>query len=118
MKKTANGNVTKILSDTEVRIELLMVALGIICGVIAKNYFCLIPWTYLLISTITEKYGKRCIFKKTVSYMESYWLFCVLMIVLMLFVCILSWKYFIIPMLICIPQAILWGEYVRANKLN
>lgn len=116
MEKIANGNVTKILNDTEVRTELIMVALGIICGVITQNYFSLIPWTYILINTITEKYGNKCIFKKTVAHMINNFRFSGLLLVILIATCILSWKYFIIPIMLCIPQAILWGEYYRIKN--
>lgn len=96
---------------------LLMIEIsGIAVAVVAHNYFVLSLATYLLIMPISEICINKKPFEKIVkNLLKKQYTSNVIFFVVGLITIALSWKYFV-AFLLCIPQAILYGQYCRAKE--
>lgn len=95
---------------------IVMEILGIVLAVGEHNYLLLSFFTYIILMVITECFVKKNLFKKVVkALLKKTYTSNLLFFIVGCITIALSWKYFI-AFLICIPQAILYGEYCRLKE--
>lgn len=106
-----------IIGGILVLLQLLMIEIsGIAVAVVSHNYLLLSLATYLLIMPISEICISQKPFEKVVkTLLKKPYTSNVVFFVVGLITIALSWKYFV-AFLLCIPQAILYGQYCRAKE--
>ncbi len=89
---------------------------SIIGAVIEKNYFLLSIINYFVILLIVAGFFKKCFFKKLTYYLVKRPLSTKLVFfILGVSSIILSWRFFV-AFLLCIPQAMIYGEFLRVEE--
>jgi len=95
---------------------LMMEGFAIAVAVVAHNYVALSVFTYIVIAPISQFFINEKPFKKVVkTLLKKQYTSNVVFFVVGLITTLLSWKYFV-AFLLCILQAILYGQYCRAKE--
>ncbi len=110
-------NRKEIILVVLVLIELVIGEIASIMGaVIAKSYCLLSIITYFLILLIMAGFFKKCFFKRLTYYLVKRPLSTKLVFSILAISSIILSIWFFVAFLLCIPQAIIYGEFSRVEE--
>ena len=107
----------EIIIAVTLPIAVIMIGIvGVMEAVIEKNYFILSIITYFVILLIVAGFFKKCFFKRLTYYLVKRPLSTKLIFFILGVSSIILSIWFFVAFLLCIPQAMIYGEFLRVEE--